>query len=438
MAKYYTNIDISNYSTTDEIEEYFRTLGYLDPQKARYLDKPMSCPQAAWMNSDKNAFMAFNNLSVLNKTVVILAKTAVSTYLEQMKIMFNEDPTYEDTTSNVNYNYYEFIRPDLSTIDLTGVNSFETLKSKLEEYSYSAAEGDGQSIGVFYKKDLSNISSVAGENGPLYNGATSYYALLSQTGGQDVRIIFYDTVEHLNLSVSVLKDYYGDESNFDCIYYYKTFESEKILLIYTTNIGKLDWLDLSKMQTLSEAKEQINSQGFRDIGSQSFNSWGQQKTVDDNTISIRVSNTNDITAYAYVYSTNELAQAKYNELKAQDLGDNGWQRLAIKDKTVIAYQLPKSQVFIYPENFDTTQMQTQEEANSYLTNAGYTFVDSMSDPEVAPDHTYTIMSTTGIEGVPEGAICQIAMKVSNTKQGNQTLVQYASGACFDTAEHAAN
>lgn len=265
MAKYYTNIDISNCSTADEIEEYFRTLGYLDPQKAQYLNKPMGCPQAAWMDPDKNAFMAFNNLSVLNKTVVILAKTTVSTYLEQMKIMFSEDPTYEDTTSNVNYNYYEFIRPDLSAIDLTGVNSFETLKSKLEEHSYSAAEGDAQSIGIFYKKDLSNLDD-------NYSGATSYYALLSQTGGKDVRIIFYDTVEHLNTSISNLKKYYSNEEGFNSIYYYKTFESEKILLIYTANIGKLDWLDLSKMQTLSEAKEQINSQGFRDIDSQSFDS----------------------------------------------------------------------------------------------------------------------------------------------------------------------
>lgn len=83
-------------------------------------------------------------------------------------------------------------------------------------------------------------------------------------------------------------------------------------------------------------------------------------------------------------------------------------------------------------------MQTQEEANTYLANAGYTFVDSIGDPKDAPDHSYSIVSTTGIEGVPEGMTCQIVMKVSNTKQGNQILVQYARGGCFDTVEHAAS
>lgn len=39
MAKYYTNIDISNYDTADKIEEYFRTLGYLNAQNSQYLDK---------------------------------------------------------------------------------------------------------------------------------------------------------------------------------------------------------------------------------------------------------------------------------------------------------------------------------------------------------------------------------------------------------------
>lgn len=438
MAKYYTNIDISNYDTADKIEEYFRTLGYLNGQNSQYLDKSSGCPHANWMDSNKTVFVAMNNISVLNKIIVIVAKTVDSTQLEQVKLMFGGNPTYEDTTSNVNYSYYEFIRPDLSAIDLTGVNSFETLKSKLEEYNYSAAEGNSQSAGVFYKTELSNINNATGEdNELLYEGATSYYTLLTMIGGLDVGIIFYDTTEHLNTSVSRLKRFYSNENNYDSIYYYKAFESEKILLIYHSNIGKLDWLDLSKMQTLAEAKEQINAQGFRDIGTQNFDSWGQQKTIDDNTISIRVSNTNDITAYVYVYSTNELAQARYNELKTQSLGDNGWQRLSVKDKAVIAYQLPKSQIFIYPENFDTTQMQTQEEVNSYLTNAGYTFVESINVAEDAPAHSYTIASIAGTTGAPEGAICQAMIKVSNIEQRNQILVQYAYGVCFDTAEHAA-